>query len=49
MTCYSVQRIVAEHPICTKQCARNEVGVGMEKEPRINAPQDRGDPGEGHP
>lgn len=39
MTFYSVQQIVAEHPICTKQCARNEVGVGMEKEPRINAPR----------
>ena len=43
MTFYSVQQIVAEHPVCTKQCARNEVEVGTEKEPRINAPQDRGD------
>ena len=31
MTFYFVQQIVAEHPICTKQCARNEVGVGTEK------------------
>ena len=49
MTFYFVQQIVAEHPLCTMLCARIVVGVGTEKEPRINAPQDRGDPGEGHP